>query len=644
MRGVAGAAVLAAATLAAAALPAPAAAQGIPPLPPTPGLPPPGGTPPPNSNPPPNNNPPPTQERPPTPGPGKGDVVSYYGNHQHTESSTDDSVFGPLQRLWTIDLNAPPSQPLIVAGRVIVNVPNANHSGYGSNVVALDPATGKEVWRQPTPGTYFASHIAIDGGTVVSVNFDGVVRAFATADGRPLWTRELKTGNETVRVWNAPIARGGTAFVYSGSSTSSQGTMHALDLSSGATRWSRFIEGIDADASPALDDRRVFVSSSCGDAAAMWQTDGALIWKRDRGDDCYLSGPSFLHDGRLFTNTNTGWIYDAATGADRGTRPGGAPDALAGDLGIERLAEGGAIRATELESGAIRWNHDDPGSYDFLLRPVVAGETVFATTPKGNLVGLDRASGELRSTIPITGNSYSFIGGPRPGMSIGHGVLVATAGTLLHAYAPVLRPGEDGIDMAADSFDIVYGNRASLVGGLGPKLRAGGPRDVALEADGHPFGGFGRIASGRTFADGTAYFDVRPSRNTRYRVRVPDGTAANPLTIHVYPYSKWRYRRGRTHLTLRLSLAAGPDFRVGGKRAVVYLLRHKGRTHPRLGSGRLVQTGRGRARATMTFPYPRKVGSKDTTVFCIRGLRGYGRPDDPFQRRCGARVVKYDAR
>jgi outer membrane protein assembly factor BamB len=633
--------VLAAAALI-AALPAAAAAQGLPPLPPTPGLPP-GGNPPPGNNPPPSDNPPPpTQERPPTPGPGKGDVVSYRGNPQHTETAADDSVFGPLQHLWTVDLDAPPSQPLIVDGRVIVNVPHRNsQGGYGSAVVALDPATGKEVWRQPTPGTYFTSHIAIDAGAVVSVNHDGVVRAFAVADGRPLWTRELGSERASVRVNNAPVARGGTAFVYAGSSSSGQGTMHALDMASGAVRWSSFVQGVEADATPALDDRRAFVSDHCGNATALWQADGAVAWSRRQGNQCFGASASLLHDGRLFTNSDTGWVYDTATGADRGTRPGGAPDALAGDLGIERLPDGGAVRATDLGSGAIGWTHDEPGSYEFLLRPVVSAETVFAVTPKGNLVGLDRATGALRSSIAITGDHYSSIGGPKPGMSIGRGVIAATAGTLLHAYAPVLRPSEEGIDMAAAAFDVTYGKGTSLVGGLGSKLRAGGPRDVELEADSYPFGRYSRAATGRSFADGTAWFDARPPRNTRYRVRVPGGAAAKPLSIAVYPRSNWRYRRGRTRLELRLSLSAGSDFRVGGKQVAVYLFRDKGRHHSRLGSGRLVQTGRGRARVTMRFPYPRKVGDKDTTVFCIRGLRGYARADDPFQRRCGARVIKY---
>jgi outer membrane protein assembly factor BamB len=610
---------------------APAAAQ-LPPLPPLPGVPPGGG-----NQPPPGDNRP-GQERPATPGPGKGDVVSYRGNPQHTEASSDGSVFGPLERLWTVDFDAPPSQPLIAAGRVIVNVPKKGVPSYGSEVVALNPATGKQIWRQPTPGTYFSAHIAIDGDRVVSVNYDGVARAFALADGRPLWTRELAANGTHITIDNAPVARGGTVFVYA-SGSSYGGTMFALATDTGAVRWSRPIDNISG-AMPAVDDRRVFVSDTCGNAAALWQADGVPVWQRPRHAECtYNPSASLLHDGRLWSAAETGWLYDLGSGADRGARPGGAPDAVAGDLGIEQLGDG-TIRATDLASAAPRWNYKESGSYQFPLRPVVAGETVFATTAKGNLVGLDRATGELRSITRLRSDTYSSIGGILPGMSVGRGVLVATAGTLLHGYAPVLTPGENTIDMGASSFDVAFGELSTIVGGLGAKLRAGGPRDVVLEADPYPYGKFRVVKRDRSFADGAAWFDARTVRNTRYRVRIPGGTAAKPITVYAYLRSKWKFSRGRTSVGLRISFTGPSDFRAAGRTASVYLFRHKKSRHPRLATGRLVQTGRGRARLVVRFPYLRNVNRKDSTIFCIHGLRSHGRPDDPFNRRCGARSIK----
>jgi outer membrane protein assembly factor BamB len=614
------------------------ASAQVPPLPPLPVVPPAEPSPPGS---------PPSQERPPGPGPGTGDVVSYRGNPQRTESSNDDSVFGPLARLWTRNLNGPASQPLIVEGRVVVNVTIPESRGSGSEVVALDPATGKELWRQPIPGKSSTAPIAIDGDRVISANADGAVRAFALSDGRPLWTTEVRSGGAVVYFVMPPVALKGTIFLLGGAAGGPR-AVYALDTNSGAVRWSQRVLVDYQSGMPALDDERVLVSDTCGRAEALRQSDGASLWSREPRGTCTYSTAGIVHDGQLFTGGPQAWVYDIATGADRGRLQGGPLDGVVSGLGLRLrmtsppgIGDRTTISAVDLATGRARWAYKKQGTYEPVLRPIGVGETVFAITATGLLVGLDRRTGALRSSIPMSSGESLTVAGGFPGMSAGHGLLVATAGSVLQAYAPVLRPSGGGIDMAATAFDLTVGKRVGLVGGLGARLRSRGPRRVELEADRYPFGSYARIARTRTFPDGTAYFTDRPTRNTRYRVRLPRATASPPLSIYAYPRSNFAYRPGRTRLGLRVSLSAGPDFRVGGRRLVVYLLRHKSHNHPRLGSGRLIQTGRGRARAVMSFPYPRRVSRKDGTIWCVKGLRGYGRPDDPFSRRCGAPVVRY---
>lgn len=106
------------------------------------------------------------------------------------------------------------------------------------------------------------------------------------------------------------------------------------------------------------------------------------------------------------------------------------------------------------------------------------------------------------------------------------------------------------------------------------------------------------------------------------------------------PPARARTTAGSGRVQLRLSFRADSGFRVGGRQIVVYLLRATGRSNPRLGVGRLVQTGRARARVTMTFRVPRNVSERDGTIWCFKGLRAYGSPSDPFNRRCGAAVIR----
>jgi outer membrane protein assembly factor BamB len=606
-----------------------AALAQIPALPPVPGLPPSGGNPggnpggePQRPAPPPNG-----------PGAGTGEVVSYRGNPSHTGVATDDTVFGPLTRLWTKTFKGPPNQPLIVGGKVIVNVADSDGSaGYGSRLFAYDPATGRKIWSQPTPGTYFSAPIAANGGRVFSVNFDGVVRAFDAASGAAAWSADLH-----VFVSEPPVAAAGLVFV------NSAGGLFALSASDGAVRWKASVP-IRHFNWPVLDSERVFIADGCGNAWALAQTTGQVVWsKKQANDDCgYIDKPAVVAGGRLFAPEPATNTYDAATGADGPPLPGGAPDAAAGDLGY-RL---GGI-AVPLDGGPARWTFKDTDRRGYggeVLAPVVAGPTVFVTGTSGSIFGLDRLTGELLSFARRPNATHNSIGGITPGMSVGAGVLVATGGLKLSAYAPVLHPAADGIDVAAGGFDLVTGSRTAVVAGLGRDLR-GSVQRVELRRDEFPFRTFGPPASLRVLSDGTAYARVPIRHNTRFRFAA--GRHRSPVfTIYAYPHTRPTYSRasatrGRFDVTMR----ADRSFRVGGHGLVLYFGHARAHRYERLGAGRMRQTGPGRARGTVTFQLVRRVGSRDTVTYCVVGLPrlGYGR-NDGFQRRCGrARITFAEA-
>ncbi len=62
----------------------------------------------------------------------------------------------------------------------------------GGHLVAVDVASGAESWRTrlPSGGTYVASLLVRDG--LVFVGTKGIIHCFDAADGRVLWTNELK--------------------------------------------------------------------------------------------------------------------------------------------------------------------------------------------------------------------------------------------------------------------------------------------------------------------------------------------------------------------------------------------------------------------------------------------------------------------
>jgi hypothetical protein len=387
---------------------------------------------------------------------------------------------------------------------------------------------------------------------------------------------------------------------------------------------------------PLVDGQRVILSDACGNAVALQLADGAVAWSHRRNDDCSEGGAGVLFGGRVFTPLG-GWTYDAVTGADRGRLPGGAPDAVAGALGF-RLSDG--LRAVSLSTGKQRWHRGTGQSYAFEpLRPIVAGPTLFGTTSDAHLVGVDRETGELlsRRRLPWAnpGNSY----GTRPGMSVGHGILVATAGGRLTAFAPVLVPKAHGTDAAASLYYMQAGKRVNVVGGLGRKVEPRGNRRVAMERDAYPFGHFGHPERSQTLADGTAYYSYLPLRNTRYRLRLIGTKApARAITVYAYPFQKHRIRRvGRDHVEVRVSMKADSGFHGGGHDLIVYWWRHGAKRIFRVGSGRIRQTGTGRAHVAVVFRRPSHTRRRDRIFWCIRGLHGYGRYDP----HCGDSSERY---
>jgi outer membrane protein assembly factor BamB len=610
-----------------AALSMPAAAHAqVPAIPPVPGVPPGGGSggEPQHQTPPP---PPPTG-----PGAAAGEVVSYRGNPSHTGSASAEAVAGPLERLWTRTFKGPVNQPLIVDGKVIVNVANSDGTGYGSHVLALDRLTGRTVWNHSTPGTYFSAPIAANSGRVMSVSTDGVVRAFDVASGALAWTVTLP---DHTFVDVPPVAAAGTLFIHG--TPGSGSTLYALSVADGATRW-KVSTSLSPFIWPVLDSERVLLADYCGDARAFAQSNGATVWSRNRGN-CNGSGPTLVADGRLFTQPGgQGYTYDAATGADKPRLPGAAPGAVAGGVGYRAN-----FKAVSLDDGHPLWRFKaGRGVRGSSLEPFVVGPTVYVVADE-KLVGLDRMTGELLSVVKLPYGLHSSVGGIEPGISAGAGVLVATGGLKLSGYRSVLRPRPDGIDIAASGFDVVSGQRPTVVGGLGSQLRAAARR-ARLSADVHPFRRYSKGVSLRVLADGTAWGRVRVRRNTRLRVSAR-GRHSRKITIYAYPRTHSHVRRtSPTRGLLTVTMRADRRFRVGGRALVFYFGHARKHRYELLGRGRMTQVGRGRAHGAVRFRLLPHVGRHDTIAFCVRGLPrlGYGR-NDGFQRRCGRRRISFAA-
>jgi outer membrane protein assembly factor BamB len=189
------------------------------------------------------------------------------------------------------------TSPALYKNRLVINW---DHEGQ-SFIVALDTATGKEIWRQnrDEPTSWMTPLIVDDGGkTQVITSATGRVRSYDLATGVLIWEDEGLTAN----VIPSPVAADGIVYVISGFRGS---VLRAIRL---------------AEAKGRID----------GSSAVLWTYDQ---------DTPYVPSP-LLHKGLLyFLKSNNGFLtcIDTSTGKAHytGQRMDGMRDLYASPVGVK---------------------------------------------------------------------------------------------------------------------------------------------------------------------------------------------------------------------------------------------------------------------------------------------------------------------
>lgn len=243
----------------------------------------------------------------------KGSVIAYQGK----------------QRLWEKRVSKQGLSSGVEAAEGIVIVGNQK-----GQVFALDQATGEQKWQAQTTGALISAAL-IQSGRAIMVSNDGTVYAFDVQTGQQAWTYKLPNVQFSLRGQAAPISIDprtvavGTAngYIYAIDSltgvprmqrrvaisdgrsdiqrligilgepvmaerflisTSYQGQVTALDLSSQMVVWSQDISSLNG---PAVADGKVFVTSSDGKLVAYDLMTGQEVWKNDQLLNRNLSNP-----------------------------------------------------------------------------------------------------------------------------------------------------------------------------------------------------------------------------------------------------------------------------------------------------------------------------------------------------------------
>jgi outer membrane protein assembly factor BamB len=263
-------------------------------------------------------------------------------------------------------------------------------SGAG-DVVALDAATGKELWRVKPAGPLRGSP-TVAFNAVYAMTQDNQIVALDIADGHQLWEDAAASGEQGVFGVAAPAAGQGT--VIAGYST---GELVAYRYENGRVLWSDALARTsistsvstltDVDADPIIADGRVYALGQGGRMAAYELVSGQRIWELSLAG---ISTPAIAGE----------WIFT--------------------------LTDDARLLAIARSTGRVRWvtqldHYKNPKKRDdpiFWNGPVLANNKLWIVNSRGQVYDVDVTTGtptlftNLKSPIslpPIVANQTLYI-------------------------------------------------------------------------------------------------------------------------------------------------------------------------------------------------------------------------------------------
>jgi outer membrane protein assembly factor BamB len=194
-------------------------------------------------------------------------------------------------------------QQLAVAGNRLV--------GMGAGIAhAFDLATGKPIWSRTLPPAGDVTGVATTADAVFGSYAEGRIVAVAVADGRELWSREVK-GRPS-----PPLVRDDSVYV-----GATDNRFYALDAKNGKERWTWRTGGdvVGAVASGTPKIKAIYYASLDAVVRAVNPGNGHQRWKRDGGTRAVA--PPLALDGSLVVAGLSPSLsaFAPLTGAPQGT-------------------------------------------------------------------------------------------------------------------------------------------------------------------------------------------------------------------------------------------------------------------------------------------------------------------------------------
>ncbi|HUB95539.1 MAG TPA: PQQ-binding-like beta-propeller repeat protein [Stellaceae bacterium] len=271
------------------------------------------------------------------------------------------------KRLWRLDPKPESAKDQTYGGGIAVAGKNVFvATGYGQ-ILALDAATGKQIWRQNLSAPAHGAPTVADG-RIFAVTVNNELEVLSADDGHQLWTHSGLPENASLLGAASPAVEGDIVVV-----PYSSGELFGLRIENGRVLWSDnlatarplgALSGIaDVRGQPVIDRDRVYAVSNSGLMVAIELRTGDRVWEQDIG------------------STHAPWA--------------------AGDF-IYVLANDQDVVCLSRDDGKVRWvrelpryvNEEKKKDPETWTGPVLAGDRLIVISSEGQALSISPYTGE----------------------------------------------------------------------------------------------------------------------------------------------------------------------------------------------------------------------------------------------------------
>ncbi|MET0069990.1 MAG: outer membrane protein assembly factor BamB [Candidatus Thiodiazotropha sp.] len=214
-------------------------------------------------------------------------------------------------RRWSVDTESPLSGgPGVAEGSIALGTLEAE-------LILLNSGDGAERWRRRVSSEVLSSPVVNDN-KVVCRTTDGGVAVYAVENGERRWAYDRSVPVLTLRGDSSPMVND-----YQVLAGFAGGKLVGLSLESGLVNWEATISTpkgrtelervVDIDADPVLVEGTLYVTSYQGDVAAVSESSGVVLWRRNISSHAGLDAnwrQVFITDDEDHV-----WSLDATNGA-----------------------------------------------------------------------------------------------------------------------------------------------------------------------------------------------------------------------------------------------------------------------------------------------------------------------------------------